>query len=236
MRLDRFISQAAGVSRSQARTLIRRGRVSVNGEAVKDAARHVGTGETVELLGERLILPQPAYLMLHKPCGLLSATSDPAQSTVLSLLPPALALRVHLVGRLDKDTSGLLLLTDDGSWSHRVSSPKQNCHKTYRAELAKPLVADAEERLLQGLVLRSEPLPTRPAMLQRLDATHVRITISEGRYHQVRRMFAALGNRVVALHRERIGGLSLDAGLAPGQWRALTGEEREAVLAGSAGR
>jgi 16S rRNA pseudouridine516 synthase len=233
LRLDRFVSQAVGISRSQARVLIRRGQVSVAGHTVRQAAHQVDAGQAVEYAGGRLELPQPVYLMLHKPCGLLSATTDPAQSTVLSLLPPALAARVHLVGRLDKDTSGLLLLTDDGTWSHRVSSPRQGCDKTYRAELAGPLIADAEERLLQGLVLRSETEPTRPAVLQRLDATHVRITISEGRYHQVRRMFAALGNRVVSLHRERIGGLCLDATLAPGQWRVLSGEEREAVLGGS---
>ena len=236
MRLDRFVSQAVGISRSQARVLNRRGQVTVAGHALRQAAHQVDAGQAVEYAGSRLELPQPVYLMLHKPRGLLSATTDPAQSTVLSLLPPALAARVHLVGRLDKDTSGLLLLTDDGTWSHRVSSPKQGCDKTYRAELVGPLVADAEERLQQGLVLRSELAPTRPAVLQRLDATHVRITISEGRYHQVRRMFAALGNRVVSLHRERIGGLCLDETLAPGQWRALSRAERAAVLSGSCAR
>jgi 16S rRNA pseudouridine516 synthase len=170
------------------------------------------------------------YLMMNKPCGLLSATSDGEQDTVLSLLPPALAARVHLAGRLDKDTSGLLLLTDDGGWSHRVTSPNHSCAKTYLAKLAEPLVADAESRLRQGLVLRSEKLPTRPAALQRLDATHARITVTEGRYHQVRRMFAALGNRVLALHRERIGGLFLDEALYAGQWRVLSPAERAAVF------
>ncbi len=233
MRLDRFVSQAVGISRSQARALIRRGQVSVAGRTVRQAAHRIDLGEAVEHAGRRLELPRPLYLMLHKPRGLLSATTDPAQGTVLSLLPPALAARVHLVGRLDKDTSGLLLLTDDGDWSHRVTSPRLGCDKTYRAELAEPLVADAEDRLLRGLVLRSEPIPTRPAVLQRLGATLVRITISEGRYHQVRRMFAALGNRVVSLHRERIGGLWLDTALAPGQWRELSDQEREAVLAGA---
>jgi len=230
LRLDRFVSQAAGISRSQARSLIRRGRVNVDGEPVRDAARHVGEAERVEHAGEVLVAPQPIYLMMNKPCGLLSATSDSEQDTVLSMLPPALAARVHLVGRLDKDTSGLLLLTDDGDWSHRVTSPNHSCAKTYLAELAEPLVADAESRLRLGLVLRSEKLPTRPAALQRLDATHARITITEGRYHQVRRMFAALGNRVLALHRERIGGLFLDETLRAGQWRALSPAEREAVF------
>ena len=230
MRLDRFVSQAAGLSRSQARILIRRGRIGVNGELVKDAAHHVGQDACVDHLGEPLELPQPVYLMLHKPCGLLSATTDSGQATVLSLLPPALASRVHLVGRLDKETSGLLLLTDDGAWSHRVSAPSHGCAKTYLAELAEPLVADAEERLQQGLVLHGEKRPTRPSTLERLDAARVRITISEGRYHQVRRMFAALGNHVISLHRERIGGLSLDRRLQAGQWRELSPAERAAVL------
>jgi len=230
LRLDRFVSQAAGISRSQARSLIRRGRVNVDGEPVRDAARHVGEAERVEHAGEILVAPQPIYLMMNKPCGLLSATRDGEQGTVLSMLPPALAARVHLVGRLDKDTSGLLLLTDDGDWSHRVTSPNHSCAKTYLAELAEPLVADAESRLRRGLALRSEKQPTRPAALQRLDATHARITITEGRYHQVRRMFAALGTRVLALHRERIGGLFLDEALLAGQWRALSPAEREAVF------
>lgn len=230
MRLDRFVSHAAGVSRSQARILIRRGRIGVNGEPVKDAAHHVGEGDYVDHLGEPLQLPQSLYLMLHKPCGLLSATTDSGQTTVLSLLPPELASRLHLVGRLDKETSGLLLLTDDGAWSHRVSSPSRGCAKTYLAELAEPLVADAEARLQQGLILHGEKRPTRPSTLERLDAARVRITISEGRYHQVRRMFAALGNHVLTLHRERIGGLRLDSRLQAGQWRELSLAERASVL------
>jgi len=232
MRLDRFVSQAAGVSRSQARTLIQRGRVSVAGTPVRDAAYQVGEGDRVEQAGRVLLLPGALYLMLHKPAGVLSATRDAHQATVLTLLPPAIAARVHLVGRLDKDTSGLLLLSDDGAWSHRISSPRHHCAKTYRAQLAEPLVEHAEQRLAQGLMLRGETSPTRPASLQRLDDSCVRITITEGRYHQVRRMFAALGNHVLALHRERIGGLVLDPALAPGQWRALTPEERAAVLDG----
>lgn len=230
MRLDRFVSQAAGISRRQARILIQRGRIHVDGDTIKDFARHVAVGERVEQGGELLELPRPVYLMLNKPCGLLSATTDSHQPTVMTRLPEALAARVHLVGRLDKETSGLLLLTDDGAWSHRVTSPNHQCAKTYLAELAEPLVADAEERLRQGLMLRSEKSVTRPAELTRLDATHVRLTVMEGRYHQVRRMFAALGNRVLALHRERIGGLVLDPSLQPGDWRHLTSTECEAVL------
>jgi 16S rRNA pseudouridine516 synthase len=232
VRLDRFVSQAAGVSRSQARALIQRGRVSVDGDRVRDPALKVGDGSLVAHRGEPLRLPGPTYLMLHKPVGLLSATRDAGQATVLSLLPADLAARVHLVGRLDKDTSGLLLLSDDGAWSHRIVSPRHHCPKVYLATLADPLAADAEARLKQGIRLRGEDSPTRPAELQRLDERRVRVTVTEGRYHLVRRLFAALGNRVLQLHRERIGGLVLDSTLAPGQWRVLTPEERVAVLSG----
>lgn len=230
MRLDRFVSQAAGISRSTARSLVQRGQVSVDGELERDVSRQICGSDRVEHAGERLDLAQPAYLMLNKPLGLLSATSDSEQATVMSLLPQALAQRVHLVGRLDKQTTGLLLLTEDGAWSHRVASPRHGCAKTYLADLAEPLVADAELRLRQGLVLRNDDKPVRSATLQRLSETRVRITVTEGRYHLVRRMMAALGNRVVGLHRERIGGLILDAALQPGQWRHLTIAERDAAL------
>ena len=230
MRLDRFVSQAAGLSRSRARALIRGGQVTVDGRTARDAAQPVDAAQRVEHCGQALALPQPLYLMLNKPCGLLSATRDSHQPTVMSLLPARLAARLHLVGRLDKETSGLLLLSDDGAWSHRITSPRHGCAKTYLAELAEPLAAGAEERLARGLLLRSETAPTRPACLERLSATRVRVTVTEGRYHQVRRMFAALGNRVLALHRERIGGLALDARLEPGQWRELSETERLAVF------
>jgi 16S rRNA pseudouridine516 synthase len=230
LRLDRFISQAAGVSRSQARALIRRGRVTVAGQSMRDAGFMLADGQAVALEGRAMVLPQSLYLMMHKPVGLLSATRDDQQATVLSLLPSPLAGRLHLVGRLDKDTSGLLLLTDDGAWSHRISSPRHHCAKTYVAELAEPLSSYAEESLVRGVQLRGEASPTRPAVVQRLGQRRVRVKITEGRYHQVRRMFAALGNRVTHLHRERVGGLELDAALAPGQWRALTEDEVKAVI------
>jgi len=210
--------------------VIRRGEIRVAGQVVRDPGWQLADGRPVDHLGRPLAGPVPLYLMLHKPCGLISATRDGSQATVLSLLPPELAVRVHPVGRLDKDTSGLLLLTDDGAWSHRLTSPRHACPKVYRAELAEPLVADAEQRLASGLVLRGEDRPTRPAQLERLGPVRARLTVTEGRYHLVRRMFAALDNRVLALHRESIGGLVLDPALAPGQWRALTPIEVDGVL------
>lgn len=169
--------------------------------------------------------------MMHKPCGLVSATRDLQQMTVLSLLPEEVARRVHPVGRLDKETSGLLLLTSDGDWSHRVTSPRHACRKVYRATLAEPLVEDAEVHLANGIVLRNETRPTRPATLDRLAPDQVLIGVTEGRYHLVRRLFAALGNRVTALHRECVGGLSLDDALKPGEWRHLDADECRQVLA-----
>jgi 16S rRNA pseudouridine516 synthase len=230
-RLDRFLSQAARLTRSQSRGYIRRGRVMVDGVSVRDPGLRLDAGAEVCLDGRPVALPQPLYLMMHKPCGLLSATRDGQQQTVLSLLPEALAARLHLVGRLDKDTSGLLLLSDDGDWSHRISSPRHHCPKVYRAELAEPLPADAGERLARGMRLRGEEKPCAPALLCRLGERQVRITVTEGRYHLVRRLFAALGNRVLRLHRERIGGLPLDPALQPGQWRQLSPAECAAVFA-----
>jgi 16S rRNA pseudouridine516 synthase len=137
-----------------------------------------------------------------------------------------------VAGRLDIDTTGLVLLTDDGDWSHRITSPRHRCSKTYRAVLAEPLDESAVTRFAEGLLLRNEGKKTLPAELELLSPTEARLTLSEGRYHQVKRMFAALGNRVVALHRERIGAVALDAGLQPGQWRELTAQEIAALASG----
>jgi len=230
MRLDRFVSRAAGVSRSQARAMIRCGRVGVAGSTIADVGHALAAAEAVELDGRPIMLPEAAYLMMNKPVGLLSARRDDHQATVLTLLPASLAGRVHIVGRLDKQTSGLLLLSDDGGWSHRISSPRHACPKDYLVELAEPLAADAEDRLAEGILLRGEPAISRPAELQRLAPKRVRITVTEGRYHLVRRLFAALGNRVTRLHREAVGGLALDPGLASGQWRVLSDHERLVVI------
>jgi 16S rRNA pseudouridine516 synthase len=230
LRLERFVSQALGVSRREAKALIRAGEISIDGSVVRNAGSAIAGDVRVAHLGQAIELPGPLYLMLHKPQGVVSATRDSREPTVQSLLPERMARRVHPVGRLDKDTTGLLLFTDDGAWSHRITSPRHRCHKTYRATLAESLVDDAESRLAQGLMLRSETTLTRPAILQRLGDNDVLITVSEGRYHLVRRLFAALGNRVVTLHRESIGGLALDNSLAPGEWRVLSVEERELAL------
>lgn len=225
MRLDKFICDCTGLTRTQAGKSIRQGLVSINGEPVKQAARQVSVTDQVELDGEPLQLIGPRYIMLHKPAGYVCANDDPEHPIVFTLLDEPLVERLHTVGRLDLDTTGLLLLTDDGQWSHRLTSPKHHVAKTYRVWTADPIPADAIAQFAAGVMLRGEKEPTKPAQLE-LVATHeALLTIHEGRYHQVKRMFAAIGNKVERLHRERIGALQLPADLAEGEYRALTDYE-----------
>lgn len=225
MRLDKFICDCTGLTRSQAGKSIRQGLVSINGEPVKQAARQVSVTDQVELDGELLQLIGPRYIMLHKPAGYVCANDDPEHPIVFTLLDEPLVERLHTVGRLDLDTTGLLLLTDDGQWSHRLSSPKHHVAKTYRVWTADPIPAEAIAQFAAGVMLRGEKEPTKPAQLE-LVATHeALLTIHEGRYHQVKRMFAAIGNKVERLHRERIGALQLPADLAEGEYRFLNEQE-----------
>lgn len=225
MRLDKFICDCTGLTRTQAGKSIRQGLVSINGKLVKQAARQVSVTDQVTLDDEPLQLIGPRYIMLHKPAGYVCANDDPEHPIVFTLLDEPLVERLHTVGRLDLDTTGLLLLTDDGQWSHRLTSPKHHVAKTYRVWTADPIPADAIAQFAAGVMLRGEKEPTKPAQLE-LVATHeALLTIHEGRYHQVKRMFAAIGNKVERLHRERIGALQLPVELAEGEYRALTAEE-----------
>ena len=225
MRLDRYLHLSTGLSRSRAKRLLREQRATVDGETVRDAAFQVPAGAVVAIDGTVLDLPGPGYYMLNKPAGVVCATRDRNQRTVLDLLPPEVAEGLTIAGRLDIDATGLVLLSADGQWVHRVTSPRHKQPKVYRVALAEPLAADAERRLERGIFLKGENRRTLPAALERLAPDEARITLVEGRYHQVKRMFAALGNRVTALHRERIGPLVLDPGLAPGEFRRLTDGE-----------
>jgi 16S rRNA pseudouridine516 synthase len=225
MRLDKFIAQTTDLSRALVKLALRNQRVTLNGAPVRDASLHISATDTVQLDGVTLKPVGPRYFMLHKPLGYVSATVDSDHPTVIDLLDEPNKQALHIAGRLDIDTTGLVLITDDGRWSHRVTSPRHECRKTYYVTLAAALVPDAEERLQTGILLNSEKHLTRPAMLERLNSNEVRLTISEGKYHQVKRMFAALDNRVTNLHRERIGAITLDESLALGQYRALTEAE-----------
>ena len=227
MRLDFFIARATGLSRREVKILISRGEVSVDDNLRPKANLQLQPGQMVRCRGELVSLSGHRYLMLHKPAGMVSSTADHDGASVLQLLPPELRRGLHIVGRLDADTTGLLLLSSDGQWSHRITSPKSACSKVYRVTTARPLTGQMIEQLGNGVLLHGEVRPTLPAQVEQLDDCCLRLTIDEGRYHQVKRMLAAVGNHVEALHRERIGPLSLDPALAPGQHRALTDEEAE---------
>ena len=230
-RLDKLLSDSGHFTRSEARNAIRAGRVRVNGEAVrKPEQKYDEDTDAITVDGEALSCSAFRYLMLHKPPGVLSATDDPKQTTVLDLLPPHLQKQgLFPVGRLDKDTTGLLLLTNDGDFAHRVISPKKHVPKRYRAALDGPIGPEDIAAFAEGLVL-ADGTKCLPAALERAESGEGIVTVYEGKYHQVKRMFAARGRTVTALHRERIGALWLDDALPPGAFRELRPEELDAIF------
>ncbi len=226
MKLLRLIANLGYGSRKEVTAMFREGRVAdAGGEPLytDDVVAHAD----VRVDGEPLDPAQGIVLMLHKPVGYTCSTRDPGR-VVYDLLPPRFRLRnpiISPVGRLDRDTSGLLLLTDDGALSHRIVSPKAGLSKVYEATLANDLRGDEIASFASGtLMLESEKTPLAPVATEVLGPRAARLVLTEGRYHQVRRMFAAVGNHVETLHRSRIGGLALD-GLASGEWRALVADE-----------
>lgn len=227
MRLDKHLHQCLGISRSQASQLLKAGRISVNSLIIKSGAQHVTEQDSVLLDDKPLDTPGEKlyYFMLHKPQGYVCANGDASHPGITRLFDLPCASELHAAGRLDADTTGLVLVTNDGQWSHRVTSPRKQCDKTYRVWLAEPVSPETEEIFAQGILLRSETQVTRPAQLATITPQEVLLTIHEGKYHQVKRMFAAVGNHVERLHRERIGELVLDADLPEGSYRELTPEE-----------
>ncbi|QIM69770.1 MULTISPECIES: 16S rRNA pseudouridine(516) synthase RsuA [Basfia] len=226
MRLDKFLAENTGLTRSQAAKILRQGNVQVNGQVVKSGSLKITPQDEVLFEGESLEwLEDGVYIMLNKPQGYVCSHDDGEYPTVYQFFDYPLAGKLHTAGRLDADTSGLVLLTDDGKWSHRVTSPKYHCQKTYLVTLADPVESNYRQACEQGILLRGEKEPTKPAILEIIDDYNVNLTISEGRYHQVKRMFAALGNKVVGLHRWKIGNIELDEDLPEGEFRVLTAEE-----------
>ncbi len=222
MRLDRLLSELGAASRSELRQIIRRGRVSVDGVVVTEPERRVDPeGSEIRLDGELLTYRRFRYFMMDKPAGVLSVTEDRKQKTVLDLLPPELKrLDLFPVGRLDKDTSGLLILTNDGDFAHRVISPKSGVEKRYRAEVeGVPDEADVKA-FAEGLTL-GDGTKCLPARLEITGANTCYVTVMEGKYHQVKRMLASRGKPVVSLRRLSVGALELDEALGPGGFREL---------------
>lgn len=238
LRLDRLLANLGYGSRREMQALAKNGRVTLDGAPIRDADRKVAI--TADLpdhlhIDGRPVDPPPGIaLMLHKPLGVTCSHKE-AGPLVYDLLPTRWRMRdpaISTIGRLDKETSGLLLLTDDGALLHRVISPKSHVAKRYRATLDRPLRGDeAATFAAGGLMLEGETKPLLPAVMETLSPTEALLTLTEGRYHQVRRMFAAVGNHVVALHRESMGGLTLPDDLEAGTFRLMTDADIAAVFA-----
>lgn len=229
MRLDKYIATVSELSRSDAKHLLKAGRVSVAGSVIVDPRFDVPATAAVAIDDELLRAAMPRYFMLNKPEGYISATKDRQHQTVLDLLDEDNADQLHIAGRLDIDTTGLVLITDDGQWSHRITSPNSACQKTYLLETAEPITEAQKQQIEQGIKLDNEKRPTLPATMELLASHIARLTITEGKYHQVKRMLAAVGNHIEVLHRERIGAIRLDTELLPGDYRPLTTQEIDSV-------
>ena len=227
IRLDKIISKCTDLTRSEATRALKAGYVRVNGKPEKSGKISVDPVDDEILFdGEKLIYREQIYLMLNKPQGYVCAAKDERLKTVLELLPPALASREPFsCGRLDADTTGLVLLTDDGAWGHSITSPKKLCVKTYLVGSNSELGEGEMKSLEEGVYLDGDEKITAPAKIAKLDEKTYSLQITEGRYHQVKRMFAAVGSKVISLHREQIGDLALDVSLSEGDWRELSEDE-----------
>jgi 16S rRNA pseudouridine516 synthase len=227
MELERLLQSQGFGSRKECRALVRAGRVEVAGAVCTDPfAELAPVGLVFRVDGADWPYREQAYLLLHKPAGYECSRAPRDHPGVLSLLPAPLAVRgVQPVGRLDEDTTGLLLLSDDGAFIHRLTSPKRKVVKVYEAVTKHPVDAGQVEKLLAGVTLRDAPEPVLAASCELAGERLLRLGVTEGRYHQVKRMVAAAGNRVEALKRVRIGGLELPADLPAGSWRWLEAED-----------
>ena len=225
MRLDKYLTALSIGSRSEVKKFINQGRVTVNDQICKDAGLHVSKEDHVAFDGEKLGAAGGfRYFILNKPAGVITATRDERDKTVLDLLPVGLRRNLSPVGRLDKDTRGLLLLTDDGKLGHRLLSPKHHVAKQYYVETNLPLPEDAGFQFEKGIDI-GDDIPCRPAELEILEDKKYLLTIYEGRFHQVKRMIKALGSSVLYLKRMSMGKLVLPEDLPEGEYRELTEEE-----------
>jgi 16S rRNA pseudouridine516 synthase len=231
MRLDKFICKSTELTKAEAIQCIHAGGVIVNGEAITTESTQVHENNTISLDGENL-KPRPfRYILMHKPADTICSNVDGDYPSLFN--KPSIQLGIdridelHIAGRLDVDTTGLVLITDDGRWTYNITRPDKNCRKVYRVGLSYGITDDKVEALVarfkQGIQLQGEEQLTLPAILEVVSPKEVLLTITEGKYHQVKRMFAAVGNRVLTLHREKIGEVQLD--VEEGQWRYLAENE-----------
>lgn len=223
-RLDKIISSRTGLSRKDAKSEISSGKVKINGAIVRSPEYKVSENDEI-LLGERKINGKThSYLVLHKPKGYVSATEDPEQKTVIELVPPELFRNgIFPAGRLDKDTTGLMIITDDGDFAHRILAPRKHVPKKYAVTIDLPVTDEMERGFSEGIEL-SDGICKSAKLLKTGDFT-CEVTLSEGRYHQIKRMFGCFGAKVTELHRLSMGGFCLPENLLPGECRELTNEE-----------
>ena len=227
MRLDKYLAETAQCTRSEAKTLLQKGRVTVNGAVCKKGDAQLKAGDAVAVDDKTLQYQKFVYLMLNKPAGVVSASTDKRDTTVVDLVGGAYPRReLFPAGRLDKTSTGFVLLTDDGGFAHDILAPKRHVSKTYTVVLDTPLTAEMQAGFAQGVTL-ADGTELSPAEVEALteDGLTVRVTLKQGVYHQIKRMFGVYGAGVNALHRDAIGGLALDKTLEPGQWRELSDEE-----------
>lgn len=230
-RLDKFLSAQTTLSRRDATSAVRRGRVTVDGVTVRDPSAKIDpTKASVTWNGQALTYHRYIYIMMNKPAGILCVSRDPKANTVVDLVDDEWRARgLFPAGRLDKDTTGMVLLTDDGDYAHRMLAPKKHVPKRYLVTLYKPVDDETCQAFANGMTLENGDV-CKPAVCEPLDGDQAIVTLHEGKYHQIKRMFAACGNHVVALHRLSMGGLELDKSLASGESKLLTETEAMTVF------
>lgn len=243
MRLDKFLCDGLAITRKQAGKLIRSGDICVDGDIVKQAAFKVDESSDVTWQDQPVSPVGSQYFMMNKAHGFVCANSDAMHPTIFQWMDEIGQEKLHIAGRLDIDTTGLLLITNDGQWSHRVTSPRKKCDKVYRVFLDKPLTSEMVATLENGILLHGEKRETKPAQVEIVynapdeavnlaedeRITECLLTIHEGKFHQVKRMFISVDNEVLGLHREAIGDIQLDPDLEAGEYRPLTPQEIEAI-------
>lgn len=223
MRLDKFFTETATLSRREANEQIKKGKVQVNGIVVIDSATKINENTDVIVYDGNIVSYQKyVYIMLNKPEGVVSATEDTNQKTVLDLLPDKYKkLGLFPCGRLDKDTLGFVMLTNNGELAHNLLSPKKHVQKTYRYNCADPLSNESKQKIENGLML-ADGYITKPCKITKINDTIGDITLTEGKYHEIKRLFGAVGNKITYLERISFGPLKLDNSLKRGEWRELT--------------
>lgn len=224
-RLDRFISARLITNRRNVKLMLAQGRVLVDGQLAHDVQQLVDEFNEVTVDGKRLTFKKPTYIMLHKPVGVVSATKDDKHQTVIDLLDREDKTEFHIVGRLDLNTSGLVLLTNDGLWSRQISSPENKVPKCYSVTVKNSLTEAYIPAFKAGMYFAFEDITTRPAEIKILSEFEAEVTLIEGKYHQIKRMFGRFRNQVLTLHRHSIGQIHLDPNLQPGESRELTPAE-----------